>query len=227
MNDRDRLTGLYTRCALEKQLGPMLAQARRPGGRVAVALLDVDHFKDFNILYGSRAGDALLRDIGRHLKAHWRRGTLLCRSGPDEFAVVLTDLSCNEDLVATLTSIVDEVRITRFRQAREPRFSASLGVAVIPEHGAGITELLQNAELALDAAQPMGFQQVRLFKTSMRSAIIERLQQTAAFRLALEAGTSNPFISHGSGSQTGMSYDMKPWPAGFDQTGSCFCPDAF
>jgi diguanylate cyclase (GGDEF)-like protein len=101
----DMLTGIPNRRAWELELPREMAQVRRHGGRLCVALLDLDHFKRFNDQHGHQAGDRLLKAA----TAAWRtriRGTdLLARYGGEEFVVLLRDCGPSE-----VVNVLDDLR---------------------------------------------------------------------------------------------------------------------
>ena len=92
----DPLTGLANRRGWDEQLDRELARARRSGGAVSVALLDLDDFKGFNDAHGHQAGDRLLVAAAAAWQAQLRAVDVLCRWGGDEFAVLLPDCSERE-----------------------------------------------------------------------------------------------------------------------------------
>jgi len=92
---RDPLTGLWNRRYFEDRLREELSRSRRAGPerRFSVMVVDVDDFKRVNDLHGHAAGDAVLKEVGEFLIAHLRNHDVACRTGGDEFAVLLPDLS--------------------------------------------------------------------------------------------------------------------------------------
>jgi diguanylate cyclase (GGDEF)-like protein len=96
----DALTGVPNRRAWDLELARHLANARRNGAGVVVALLDLDHFKRFNDQYGHQAGDRLLKEAAAAWRSELRTGDLLARYGGEEFGVCFTGLST--DAVARL-----------------------------------------------------------------------------------------------------------------------------
>jgi diguanylate cyclase (GGDEF)-like protein len=91
----DPLTGMANRRGWDEQVDRELAQARRSGRPVSVALLDLDDFKGFNDAGGHQAGDRLLVAAAAAWQGQLRDGDVLCRWGGDEFAALLPD--CSED----------------------------------------------------------------------------------------------------------------------------------
>jgi len=86
---RDALTGLGNRLRLDEDLAGVHARFLREGHAYNIALLDVDHFKEYNDTYGHQAGDALLAEVGRVIASELRDGDLAYRYGGEEFLVVL------------------------------------------------------------------------------------------------------------------------------------------
>lgn len=89
---RDQLTGAANRAYFDERLAEEVARARRTGRPLALALLDLDHFKSVNDRYGHAAGDAVLRAAAQALRAQVRRHDVLARYGGEEFAVLLVDV---------------------------------------------------------------------------------------------------------------------------------------
>jgi diguanylate cyclase (GGDEF)-like protein len=102
----DPLTGLANRRGWNEQLDRELAQTRRSGRPVSVALLDIDDFKGFNDAHGHQAGDRLLVAAAAAWQSQLRDGDVLCRWGGDEFAALLPDCSdgAADEIIARVTS---------------------------------------------------------------------------------------------------------------------------
>ena len=154
---RDPLTGLFNRRYLEETIERELARATRKGTPLAVAMLDVDHFKRFNDLHGHDAGDAILREVGRYLQAHVRAEDIACRYGGEEFALIFPDIS-----LEMASRRLDELRegIKRIevvhRQRRLGPVTVSLGLAGFPQHGSTANSIFRAADLALYRAKAAG-----------------------------------------------------------------------
>jgi diguanylate cyclase (GGDEF)-like protein len=141
----DTLTGLPNRRVWEDALPRELARSVRSGAPVAIAILDLDHFKLYNDTHGHQGGDLLLKEIAAMWPGELRESDLLARYGGEEFALLLPD--CGS---ADLEPVVEKVR-----QAMPSGVTASAGAAVWD----GIEEasvLIRRADDALYAAKDAG-----------------------------------------------------------------------
>jgi diguanylate cyclase (GGDEF)-like protein len=151
---RDGLTGIFNRRYALEQLGAALVAADAAGERVAVALLDVDFFKQINDTHGHLIGDAVLRDVSRVLGDRLRGTDLVGRYGGEEFVVVKRRASAAQAAV-----VLDQIRARLSdRPGREemPRYTFSGGVAEYPADGHEATVLLGRADDRLYAAKESG-----------------------------------------------------------------------
>ena len=148
----DRLTGLPNRNLIEDRLRQAIASAARRHGSLAFIILDLDNFKDVNDALGHPVGDRLLADVARRLQTHLRETDTVGRLGGDEFAIVMPDA----DEAAAITAAE---RIMQGLDApfafEETNFavSASLGVAIYPQHGEDVASLFKHADDAMYAAK--------------------------------------------------------------------------
>ena len=110
---RDFLTGLYNRRHLNDVLPPMLALAQRHREPLALAVIDLDHFKEVNDRFGHAAGDRVLAAFGRLLRAKMRRSDIACRYGGEEFCVLMPRTSAAA-AQAKLNQLLKTWRATRF-----------------------------------------------------------------------------------------------------------------
>jgi len=144
----DELTGLPNRRLLEDRLEQALARASRKGNKVAVLLLDLDHFKQVNDTYGHRIGDLTLQQVVMRLSSRMRVSDTLARSGGDEFTVVsdLSDAAGAQVLVATL-----ELAFTvPFKlEGKIVHTGLSIGLALYPDDGQTPDELYAAADQAM------------------------------------------------------------------------------
>ena len=139
----DGLTGLPNRRHLDELLERACAQIARGQGTLAVAMVDIDHFKKLNDTHGHQVGDDVLRVVGRTLDEHLRAGDIAARYGGEEFCVVMPGAAL-EDAVAA----AERLRVAITEMPIELDVTASFGVAFGPVHGttpSGITEAADGA----------------------------------------------------------------------------------
>jgi len=156
---RDPLTDLYNRRFLRDYMARELLRAAREDIRVAVIMIDLDRFKRVNDTAGHAAGDFVLTEIATLLKRHIRGTDIACRYGGEEFTLVLPN--------ATLQSArrKGEAICSAIREkgAQLMGVTASLGVAIFPDHATEPESLLRAADKALYDAKGRGRDQVRIF----------------------------------------------------------------
>jgi diguanylate cyclase (GGDEF)-like protein len=161
---RDQLTGLYNRRFLEDALTRETGRAARSGEPVAVAILDVDHFKRINDTYGHEAGDAVLRELGQALLKTIRKTDIVGRFGGEEFLILLPGASV-EVAQARALAVLEAVRAMEVvipNGAPLNHITASIGVAAMPLHVARGDALVAAADAALYQAKGQGRNRVVL-----------------------------------------------------------------
>lgn len=151
----DLVTGLPNRTLLHDRLDQEIARAARAKEGFAVAMFDLDGFKDVNDSLGHAAGDMLLAAVARRSRASVRASDTLGRLGGDEFLAVLPQ-TAREGAMQAAEKIRSEVSKPYDLGGKPARVSASVGVAVYPEHGADAHALLRAADAALYEAKRAG-----------------------------------------------------------------------
>jgi len=153
----DLLTGLFNRRYMEEILERELLRAKRRGSSVGVIMVDIDHFKQFNDLYGHEAGDALLAAMGSYLRTHVRGEDVACRYGGDEIILILPDSSL-EDTRSRAEQLREGIKSLGVEYRRQPlgTVTVSMGVAAFPLHGSDKERLLNASDLALYRAKSEG-----------------------------------------------------------------------
>jgi len=153
---RDPLTGLYNRRPLEETLHREILRGLRSFGPVGVIAVDIDRFKGINDSQGHDTGDAVLRATARVLQACVRKEDVVCRAGGDEFVIILPGMG-EKQLLKRAEKVRSEVAGTPIKVGEDAlQVTASIGVAVFPEHGAAHGELLRAADAALYQAKAAG-----------------------------------------------------------------------
>ncbi len=189
MAQHDALTGLPNRALCQERLQLSLAQARRTGQKVALLFVDLDRFKNINDSLGHHVGDGLLRSIASRLTAAVREGDTVCRLGGDEFVVILNGVGD----VAEIGHIVDQRLVSLVRQPHqvdgaELHISCSVGVAVFPDDGNDIDQLMRHADVAMYQAKNSGRDNLQFFTRELNHKVVRRLQLENDLRHAVERG---------------------------------------
>ncbi|MGP0029058.1 MAG: sensor domain-containing diguanylate cyclase [Acidimicrobiales bacterium] len=192
MSVRDPLTNLYNRRYMEETLDRELNKEKAIRNQLSILQIDVDHFKNFNDTYGHEVGDFVLRSIGEMLLSLFRDSDVPCRSGGEEFTVVLPRCSLidAERRAQRLQESVAELHMPFRTLENAPRPpTLSIGIATSPEHGTATGTLLRAADQALYAA-----------KTAGRDRIVRALNATALLDDgAPEEAEARPRDGHVSG----------------------------
>lgn len=180
---QDPLTGLSNRQLFNDRLRSAL---RGPcGTAVDVLLLDLDDFKEVNDIHGHHAGDQMLVEVGRRLRACVRPDDVVARLGGDEFVVLLVGSS---DAEAAAERIVASLKVPLWIDGTMLRPSLSLGLASISEEATDASELLRRADVAMYAAKTAGKNRFLRFRPEMMAALVERTELEAGLRLAVDRG---------------------------------------
>lgn len=155
----DELTGLFNRRHFHERLAAELARAQRDVSSVGLVLLDVDDFKRVNDVHGHPIGDQVLVAFGEVLAAHVRAGDVVCRTGGEEFGVILPSADEGE-AVRCAERLVRAVREATWSIAGP--MTASAGVAVAPDDAGTVATLFKAADERLLSAKAMGKDRVVL-----------------------------------------------------------------
>ena len=154
---QDGLTGLYNRRYLEASLKREEERARRGKTTVAIIQFDLDFFKKLNDSYGHAAGDEVLRCVGEVLRTGTRGEDIVCRYGGEEFTLILpgTSLAQAKARANTIAAQIATLKMALSGQPL-PRITVSGGVAIFPDDGDTLQEVLQKADQALLRAKREG-----------------------------------------------------------------------
>jgi diguanylate cyclase (GGDEF)-like protein/PAS domain S-box-containing protein len=151
----DALTGISNRLHLEVLMEKLLLDNYRKQKHFAVLFLDLDHFKHINDTLGHDVGDSLLQQIAESIKKSLRSSDIFARIGGDEFVIVLKDIE-DVDLTVKLHDLLDLIRQPWIVKEYELSVSVSIGVALYPEDGRTIVDLMKNADIAMYKSKSIG-----------------------------------------------------------------------
>lgn len=185
----DILTGLPNRAVLAERLEWHVNDSRRRKARFAAVAIDLDGFKRVNDARGHLAGDALLKEIGKRIRAEVRDVDTVSRVGGDEFFLVLPDTPGMEAAQTICNRIIEVIRRPVTLQGGEEAYvSASIGVAMYPEDGTNVVELIQHADLAMYQSKTQGKNRMTFFMHELKTSSSQALSLETSMHAALRAG---------------------------------------
>lgn len=160
---RDHLTSVYNRRYMAEFLDQEIARAERENYPVSIAIMDMDHFKQFNDNYGHKCGDIVLQAFANFLVEHTRKSDVVCRYGGEEFVIVMPNapLDVSYERVEAWRQDFSESAIPYDEFKFSTTFSA--GIAVFPDHGMTGDAILQAADKALYHSKNIGRNRVTKF----------------------------------------------------------------
>lgn len=152
----DFLTDLPNPVLFNDRVTQAIALARRHDKQLALAFMDLDHFKRINDSLGHAAGDELLLSVARRLRACVRSSDAVSRRGGDEFVVLLSEIKNAEDAARIAEKIIAAVAATHHVAGQELRVTTSIGISVYPLDGTDAETLLKSADAAMYQAKKNG-----------------------------------------------------------------------
>jgi diguanylate cyclase (GGDEF)-like protein len=180
----DALTDLPNRVLFNEQLKRELACVA-PDRRLAVLYIDIDEFKSVNDSLGHMIGDELLKALAVRLRACVREGDFVARLGGDEFAIVRTAVKTPDDVSELVTRVLDAIREPCECLGHQLTTDASIGIALAPQHGSDLDQILKNADLAMYAAKAAGRRTYRFFEPDMDVQVQARRKLEMDLRQAI------------------------------------------
>jgi len=188
MANYDLLTGLPNRALFLDRLDQALLHAARTGEQLAVLFVDLDDFKLINDTHGHRTGDLLLQAVAHRLAELTRADDTLARLGGDEFTLFLHNLQSIDNALLVARKHLKNLLEPYIVEGNTLYISASIGVALFPDHGATTELLLKHADTAMYLAKEMGKNHVELFNNGLHQLVSERLSLANDLRGALQRG---------------------------------------
>ncbi|MBP1728885.1 MAG: diguanylate cyclase/phosphodiesterase [Deltaproteobacteria bacterium] len=204
----DTLTRLPNRMLFNDRLTQALYQAGRTEQKMAVMFVDLDHFKDINDTFGHRIGDLLLELVAVRLQHIIRSCDTVARMGGDEFTLFVQDVKTAENACLVAQKIGSELADLYLIEGKEVFVTASIGIALFPEDGMTVDELLRCADTAMYQAKENGKNHFEFYSKEMNVRTSQRLEMQKHLCQALERDELElyyqPKVAVASGRVTGM-----------------------
>jgi diguanylate cyclase (GGDEF)-like protein/PAS domain S-box-containing protein len=202
----DALTDLPNRVLFRERIEREL---ERTGDGTSFALLyiDIDEFKAINDSLGHHVGDELLKTIADRIRACVKADDLVARLGGDEFAIIKTAIAGAAEVEDFVTRLYEEIRLPCQCLGHQLSTNASIGIALAPQDGTELDQLIKNADLAMYAAKSGGRRTYRFFEPAVGASARARLTMEQDLRQALVRGGFElhyqPLVDLGDGEVTG------------------------
>lgn len=179
----DALTGLPNRLLLADRIQQAIAQTQRANHLLAICYLDLDNFKPVNDALGHEAGDSLLMEIARRLKACVRGGDTVARLGGDEFVLLLTELERIDECEIVLERLLETISAPCLIAGQSVAVSASIGMTLYPMDDVDADTLLRHADQAMYKSKQTGRHCYHLFDaeqdrlTRVHHEVLQRIEK--------------------------------------------------
>ena len=184
----DALTDLPNRALFHERLKHELAHIRQ-GEQLAVLYIDIDEFKSVNDTLGHLIGDELLKSVAASLSDCITGNDFVARLGGDEFAIVQTAVKSQAEVTDLATRAFEAIRTPYACLGHQVTTDASIGIALAPQHGTDLHQILKSADLAMYAAKSAGRRTYRYFEPDMDAQVTARRLLEMDLRRAISDST--------------------------------------
>ena len=169
LDAKDALTDIPNRRAFQHQLEAASKRCIRTGDSIAIAYIDLDHFKPINDQFGHHIGDAVLTSVAQRLQAAVRGCDFVARIGGDEFVALIEEIKSDEDIVPIVERIVNSIKDPFIANHHQIEISCSVGIAIYPRDG-DIEKLMICADAAMYKAKEAGKNQFKFYDAKVEYA---------------------------------------------------------
>jgi diguanylate cyclase (GGDEF)-like protein len=228
LSRQDALTSLRNRHAFLEDAGEVLRRAGKRGKRVALLLLDLDHFKTVNDVNGHSIGDATLRLVAGLIEINVPEGALIARLGADEFGALFTFDEGRADTVDAVAERLVREMGQRFDVAGAAiHTGASIGVAKTESGAESVEKLLRRADIAMYASKHAGRNRYQWFDESMERELSMRNAIESGMRDGIPAGQFVPYYEQQIDLATGKLHGFEMLARWEHPTRGVIPPDIF
>ncbi|QDH67694.1 MULTISPECIES: bifunctional diguanylate cyclase/phosphodiesterase [Pseudomonas] len=186
----DALTHLPNRTLFQDRLHTALQSAERQKSWVVLMFLDLDRFKPINDSLGHAAGDRMLKEMATRLLGCVAEDDTVARMGGDEFTLLLQPRVNREMALNRAIHVAEQILASLVKpfvlEGREFFVTASIGIALSPQDGNELSQLMKNADTAMYHAKERGKNNFQFYQADMNASALERLELESDLRHALE-----------------------------------------
>ncbi|RYY03903.1 MAG: EAL domain-containing protein [Gammaproteobacteria bacterium] len=187
----DQLTELPNRNMARQTFQEAFELAEERNQPLAVIFIDLDNLKPINDSLGHQAGDAILKEVSKRLKAIAKDQHIVCRYGGDEFIMILQNIHSAEDASAVAVIILNNISQTFAIKTIDINCTCSIGIAMAPRDGHDLDTLIKKADIAMYQSKDSGRNSFRFFDVANSQQMFEHLNLATSMRKAL---ADNQFI---------------------------------
>jgi diguanylate cyclase (GGDEF)-like protein len=223
----DRLTHLPNRIRFKQIVDEELEAAQRTGGKLALAIFDIDNLKTLNDTQGHEAGDELLFQIAQRLEFFEKSHVQASRFGGDEFLLVIQNYEHDAELLHLLDSLQEILREPYMIFNAELKASVSMGISTYPEDGLTMPELLKYADIAMTDAKKRGKNTLSLFHSVMQENLLARINMENKMLRTLENELFQVYYQPQFDAETGRVRGFEALARWFDESLGFVSPDIF
>ncbi len=188
----DALTQLPNRTLFQDRLHSALQHGERRQEWVVLMFLDLDRFKPINDSLGHAAGDRMLKDVAVRLSACVDSEDTVARMGGDEFTLLLHSQPQRDSAMTRAIHVGEQILASLAQpfilEGREFFVTASIGIALSPQDGNELSQLMKNADTAMYHAKERGKNNFQFYQADMNASALQRLELESDLRHALEQG---------------------------------------
>jgi len=182
----DSLTGLPNRNLFQDRLQHAIHEAERNESQIALLFIDLDNFKDINDTMGHGAGDRILLQVAQRLTEEIRQSDTVAYMGGDEFTIAVGELPSTEMAATVARKVLETLSQPMHLSPEEIYLSGSIGIALYPDDGKSVEELIKKADAATFEAKKLGRARYQFFSESLNLQVQERLAMHTSLRHALK-----------------------------------------
>ncbi|PPC87360.1 MAG: GGDEF-domain containing protein [Methylotenera sp.] len=182
---KDPLTQLPNRRAFQRELETAAKRSTRAGSTIALAYIDLDHFKPINDSFGHHVGDAVLMSVAKRLNTAVRVCDSVARIGGDEFVALIEEIKSDEDIIPIVERIVKSIKEPFLVGGQQIDISCSVGIAVYPRDG-DTEKLMICADAAMYKAKENGKNQFKFFDAEIEYASDQMLEMQRDLHSAIK-----------------------------------------
>lgn len=182
----DVLTDLPNRALFKDRLDLAIIHAQRNSTGIGVMFVDLDGFKLVNDTLGHHKGDQLLQQVASRMRGNLRKGDTLARVGGDEFTLLLPDVRNRNDASVIAQKFLWSLEQPFELEGRQVHLSASIGIALFPEDGGSMEDLVRHADIAMYQVKVAGKNGYGFYDSQMETAANEKILLAQSLRHAIE-----------------------------------------